>query len=311
MKPNKIVLTDQGIGCIEAPEKPEPSYSHIASSLYINTQWYKETGGYKHPMDWYNEKLEAAIKQAVLFKDQSHIKRLLSFNGISSLSDNELIPIPDGYEIELETKDLCDYEGEELWEITPHLVKYAILVPKQVDIDPDVKDALNKGGYWDLIDDDKPKQEPVKGAGDDYPVIDLKHENLMSNLRDSMDQLCGIPKQESKCKEYCNCAREAMQEGANRDWVDGIQDKCPLIPKQEPVKEKFEEQVPLIGAVVEIKQPTSIEEAADAYMDSKYPKTYHRGDEWKGFIAGAKSDAAKEYWYQQFKEQLLDSLLNH
>lgn len=40
----------------------------------------------------------------------------------------------------------------------------------------------------------------------------------------------------SNCKEYCNCAREAMASGACRDWVDGTQDNCPLRPKEEKGK---------------------------------------------------------------------------
>ena len=35
------------------------------------------------------------------------------------------------------------------------------------------------------------------------------------------------------CKEYCNCAAEAMARGASRDWVDGTQDQCPLRPLEE------------------------------------------------------------------------------
>jgi len=38
---------------------------------------------------------------------------------------------------------------------------------------------------------------------------------------------------DSNCKTYCNCAEEAMESGASRDWVDGTQDNCPLKPKQE------------------------------------------------------------------------------
>jgi hypothetical protein len=38
---------------------------------------------------------------------------------------------------------------------------------------------------------------------------------------------------DKNCKEYCNCAAEAMARGANRDWVDGTQDKCPLKPTEE------------------------------------------------------------------------------
>jgi len=50
-------------------------------------------------------------------------------------------------------------------------------------------------------------------------------------------------------------------------------------------------------------KPPSIEEAA-----AKYAKDYN-GMQWEkdrveiAYIKGAKSDAAKEYWYQQFKQE--------
>jgi len=36
--------------------------------------------------------------------------------------------------------------------------------------------------------------------------------------------------EKNKCtgEKYCDCAREAMKRGANRDWVDGTEDDCPF-----------------------------------------------------------------------------------
>jgi len=112
MKTNAIVLTDQGICCIEAPVGFRPNCIYDCSGNDICE------------CQNYDSAIEAAMKQAVLFKDQSQIKRLLSFNGISSLSDNELIPIPDGYEIKIETHSI--YNGKD----NPS-IEYAILVPKK------------------------------------------------------------------------------------------------------------------------------------------------------------------------------------
>jgi len=122
MKPNAIVLTDQGIGCIEAPEKPESSYIHTTSSLYINTQWYKETGGYKDPMTWYNEKLELAMKNVVLFKDKQLTFDMLSKQKCFPYEERKLYPIPDGYEIKIVNTGTSFKKAME---------GYAILVPKQ------------------------------------------------------------------------------------------------------------------------------------------------------------------------------------
>lgn len=54
------------------------------------------------------------------------------------------------------------------------------------------------------------------------------------------------------------------------------------------------------------KKQQSIEEAADQYCDTKYQR-YRNGVKWEaakeGYIAGAKSQAAKEYWYEIFKTE--------
>ena len=200
MKPTHIVLTDKGIACIVAPEKPEPSYLHITSSLYINTQWYKETGGYKDPMTWYNEKLEAAMKQVVLFKDQLEISWTLGI----PMEKGKLYPVPDGYEIKIKNGEPCvDLDCHVPQD---HIHQYAILVPKQV--------------------------------------------------------------------EYMEAPAE-----------------------------------PIVAAIMlerKLKQPTSIDEAAETYAakETQYSSMHYEHSCFKrGFIAGAKSDAAKEYWYQQFKQE--------
>lgn len=48
-------------------------------------------------------------------------------------------------------------------------------------------------------------------------------------------------------KKYCDCAREAMDRGANRDWVDGTEETCPfrtITPKLgDKYAENFEQHV--------------------------------------------------------------------
>jgi hypothetical protein len=113
-----------------------------------------------------------------------------------------------------------------------------------------------------------------------------------------------VPKKESNCKEYCNCAEEAMKRGASRDWVDGTQDNCPLKPKQElvPVVQVMQEIKEAVERIT--KQPTSIEEAAESYAIELYPINGESKEvvAWiekqkilieMGFIAGAKSQASK------------------
>ena len=128
-----------------------------------------------------------------------------------------------------------------------------------------------------------------------YPVPDGYEIKIKKDYIELEEYAILVPKQESKCKEYCNCAREAIKSGANRDWVDGIQDNCPLKPKQEPVN-AFEY---IEFMKKQYKQPTSIEEAAENYAEGLSLKSNVVAD----FIAGAKSDAAKEYWFEIFKQE--------
>jgi len=51
------------------------------------------------------------------------------------------------------------------------------------------------------------------------------------------------------------------------------------------------------------KQPTSIEEAAEAYAISKDSSGVWVGLYRGAFIEAAKSRAAKDYWYEQFKQE--------
>jgi hypothetical protein len=74
----------------------------------------------------------------------------------------------------------------------------------------------------------------------------------------------------------------------------GAGDDYPVVKQEHTM---FEKDFPArFNPVVSLQQPTSIEEAADKFISN-------RGYEWEAFIAGAKSDAAREYWYQKFKQE--------
>ncbi len=140
-----IMLTDRGLLALNAPEKHDKCN-------------YRSYGDYCNPQtcncsnDW--KALEQAVEEGVYFKDQEETIEILESyliyeRGKSShpipilLKDcfNKPYPCPDGYEVKIE-KSISHDEYE-----------YAILVPKQVDIDQDVKKALENGGYFDLIED--------------------------------------------------------------------------------------------------------------------------------------------------------------
>lgn len=150
MKPTHIGIDAQGVFCVEVSE----------IECTVGSDFFER-----------KEALEAAMKNRVYFKDEKLVRDLLWDTVFKFLNKEklpsrgyELYPIPDGYEVKLESPD-CD-----------------------------------------------------------CPITDCVCVHRYSIL---------VPKQDSRCKEYCNCAREAMKSGANRDWVDQTQDECPLKPKQE------------------------------------------------------------------------------
>jgi len=99
MKPNTIVLTDKGIGCIQL--------NPVSIGM-------TPTG-----KDRQQAASEQAMKQVVLFKDQVFARSLFNH-----MEYNKLYPVPDGYEIKIETHSI--YNGKD----NPS-IEYAILVPKE------------------------------------------------------------------------------------------------------------------------------------------------------------------------------------
>lgn len=137
MKPNAITLTKEGnLIAFEAPEKPKERSDYSEKYKLIAEQYVKD--------------LQAAIDNGVEFNPESAtLFKIKTLNEIGQrLEQGKHYPMPDGYEIKKEQNcpNVCDCRDE----ITGYIKcksEYAILVPKQ---------------------------EPVKGAGDDYPIYGTK-----------------------------------------------------------------------------------------------------------------------------------------
>jgi hypothetical protein len=71
-----------------------------------------------------------------------------------------------------------------------------------------------------------------------------------------------------------------------------------IIPQEEPKQETLEEKV---------METQAIEEAAENYVEQitevEFGKPHNAPHRVKSFIAGAKSDAAKNYWFEEFKKK--------
>jgi len=143
MKPTHIVLSDQGIGCIEAP--------NMLNSV-IDHNWEIR----------YQQALEAAMKQVVLFNDQNvwcwAIPDKMPVKG-------KLYPVPENYRIEIKYEGVEPINGP-FGTFMFGGKAYAVLVPKQKDIEPEFKDSLEKN--FDRLVDGLTKQGPDKTISQTY-----------------------------------------------------------------------------------------------------------------------------------------------
>ena len=90
-------------------------------------------------------------------------------------------------------------------------------------------------------------------------------------------------------------------------WNDGNHNPIIIIPKEEPkqsVEEYTQQGLEKYAYELEPKQETTLEEAADSWLKSKtLLKSSQAPGLLIGFIEGAKSDTARDYWYEKFKNE--------
>lgn len=95
-----VLKPDGKIGWIEKmPEIPE-------GNIYRDTQWYAETGGYKHPDEWYKDRLQSAISNAIEVSNQEEVKvHIFRTNpGLQYILENTPYPLL----CHVEKKEYCE-----------------------------------------------------------------------------------------------------------------------------------------------------------------------------------------------------------
>ena len=228
----------------------------------------------------------AAKKQKMRFKDASaSILSMKQFLG--DAEQGKLYPVPDGYEIKFKCIDPSSVKAE----------LYAILVPKQepngIKMNYAVVDEITK---QELCNCEFPKYNGSTCSKCDLPYA--KQEPVKIPTQKEFEDACldksPIPKQEPETCPKCRTADFAVCHSMH----------CPM-RKEEPVKQPTsiegisDEQVRQEAELSGIKIPISIEEAAENHISGKLYKSVRK----ESFIAGAKSDAAKEYWFEIFKQE--------
>lgn len=136
-----IILTDRGVGCIEAPDIRPPA---------IRTIYNRDL------RERYEQALEAAMKKKVLFKpEEQNAIMLLMNHKVGLLEKGKLYPVPEGYWIELEYGDGRTFVKNPTYpEASPHV--RAILVPKQ---EPAIKSIREKFERWYDTEFKQPTQQ--------------------------------------------------------------------------------------------------------------------------------------------------------
>jgi len=159
---NAIILTDKGIGCIEAPDPNDTIGKY---------------GAYFDNLPKYKKELEAAMKNVVLFKDQKGtIKDCYNLFDTPYIEKGKLYPVPENYEIKLEDK-VCyfhedpktnlwkPYPSESKWTNNPNLAYQFDTITEALEA-LTMPDRLNDIVVTDIFIDAYailvPKQESVK-----------------------------------------------------------------------------------------------------------------------------------------------------
>lgn len=158
---------------------------------------------YHQTMQGYDQALSKAFEDAVPV-DKSALKTLwgMDWNGNNPLSFDEWVQPLTAYDLP---------EGYRLEISSDELGPCTIEEP-----------ASHLGMVWIIW----------KGGRTNYRLSDLKA------------YLVPVPSVAPKCtgKKYCDCAKEAMAGGANRNWVDGLENDCPYAEKKETVTEVEKKQ---------------------------------------------------------------------
>jgi hypothetical protein len=113
----------------------------------------------------------------------------------------------------------------------------------------------------------------------------------------------------NKTERCINCGQEYCDNLQCRGFEDINYYKI-IIPQEEPktlTKLEIAKNIAAIGIGKEEHKQKKIEEAAEKHAKQQYGNSCGAKEERKtckeDFIAGAKSDAAKDYWFEQFKKK--------
>jgi len=148
----KSIIHTSGIfKLIDAPEKPEPNYLHITSSLYINTQWYKETGGYKDPIEWYEAALQQAIERGIQIVGEIPLDVSLALK-----AKGKVFPLPESctyYLVDAKVARVLSMNGEHKQMPLNGQVAYLIPISEVVPVEEKKELTPKDAGYkWFTCD---------------------------------------------------------------------------------------------------------------------------------------------------------------
>lgn len=239
------------------------------------------------------------------FKPDDKIINEMIHNGLLwGVEQGKSYPVPENYEVMIETHST--YNGKD-----NHPIQYAILVPKQennlgyfkqLTFKQLVQHGVDNGANivngmpwsWKINGksvtherDDLYLVECISGMkrveeGDQIRAISSGLEYIPYRSFDSSPAL--VPKEKVNTDpqrtlgiKWCDSC------GKKTTWVNG---ECENYTKQTTLKQFIEEKARTAWEDDQKTNPHSVNPYAYVY----------------GYVAGAKSEAAKEYWYEQFKE---------
>jgi len=215
----------------------------------------------------------------VLFKDHPNVHNQLADLLIEKqYEQGRLYPVPDGYEIKIETYSI--YNGKD----NPS-IEYAILVPKE---------EIMAEKFWSNIEKSYAhvKQPTIKQP------TSIEENKWCDSCGKRTTWING------ECENYKN--KSSIEEAADKSFTNFVLDNHPdpdyLFSKS--LEDAMPEIEKLVNHYIMGKDNKSLDQASEHYYATlTRPLADEKGLVETAFVCGATSPEAKEYWFEQFKQE--------
>jgi hypothetical protein len=145
-----------------------------------NSQWYKDTGGYLHPDEWFKKAKSQALKYAVEIKDQVLANKLIDTDDIVYKKNHPYKVDLSGYDVKIERTCICTFNIDSMkcrdcadnnnWK------QVAIITPKAMK--EEVKSIVDHDRFYEI--------EKIENSSHSFTDIWLSYDLTVRDLGESL-----------------------------------------------------------------------------------------------------------------------------